>query len=392
MERTFEDTEVAFRYKSYRELRLSYYLFRFISSQWVTQIGTRLVQLSLVLHLPLKGLLRRTIFRQFCGGETLTEAGITAKKLSVFNVDTILDYGVEGKESEFVFDEAVPEFINAINFAAKHSYTPFVSLKITGFARFGLLENISAGRTLSAVEKAEWERVHKRIDQICSCASEKGIMILIDAEETWILEACNELTEAMMEKYNKTTAVVFNTFQLYCSGTLEFLKESIKVAREKQYHLGAKLVRGAYMEKERQRAKEKGYADPIQPSKQATDDAFDAAVCLCLRNLDNVSLFIGSHNEVSALKAAEWMHSNGIAAGDRRIFFSQLLGMSDHISFNLAQHGYNVSKYMPYGPVKDVIPYLLRRARENTSVSGQTNRELLLLKKEISRRNREKAV
>jgi proline dehydrogenase len=357
-----------------------------MASPLLTNIGIKAVHLSLAMHLPIKWLLKNTIFRQFCGGETLEETSGLVDKLGKHNVDTILDYGIEGKDDEVTFDKAVPEFIKAIRFAAVHQHVPFISLKITGFARFALLEKIHTGDVLNSSEREEWQRVKQRIDGICGNAAKYGAMILVDAEETWIIDPCNELTEAMMEKYNKGKVVVFNTYQLYCSGTLAFLRESIYKAQKAGYLLGAKLVRGAYIEKERKRAIEYGYPDPIQPDKVATDRDFDTAVELCLHHLDTLAVFIGSHNETSNLKAIAIMEHLKIPHNDKRIYFSQLLGMSDHISFNLAADNYNVSKYVPYGPVKDVIPYLMRRAQENTSVSGQTSRELELIKKEITRR------
>ncbi len=388
MENIFSDTEVAFRHCSDRQLKRAEYLFSFMSSPMLTKLGIKCIDLALSMHLPVRWALRNTIFRQFCGGETLSETAIRAQHLWGYGVGTILDYGVECKENEAAFEAAVPEFIRAIEFAVLRKDTPFISLKVTGFARFALLEKISAGSALTASEKEEWQRVYDRISNICTTAAKNNVMVLIDAEETWILGACNELTEAMMELCNRQHVVVFNTFQMYCSDTLPFLKQAIATARDKGYLLGAKLVRGAYMEKERQRAMGKGYPDPIQPDKAATDNDYDEAVKLCLQNLDHLALFIGTHNEHSNALAIEWMKTHGIQYNDTRVYFSQLLGMSDHISFNLAAIGCNVSKYVPYGPVKDIIPYMIRRARENTSVSGQTSRELSLIRKEIRRRNR----
>ncbi len=386
MSHTFDNTAVAFSYKNNSELKRANFLFSFMASRALTITGIKLVQLSLALQLPVRWLLKNTIFKQFCGGETLEETAGLTRKLGQFNVGTIPDYGIEGKDEEATFDNAVPEFVKAIEFAATHKNVPFISLKITGFARFSLLEKIHAGAALNTQEKDEWERVFKRIDTICWHAAESNVMVLVDAEETWIINPCNDLTEAMMEKYNTKKAIVFNTFQLYCSGTLQFLEESIQKAARLGYVLGAKLVRGAYMEKERLRAREKNYPDPIQPDKAATDRDFDNAVDLCLQNLDKLAVFIGSHNEQSNAKAVAVMHRLNIPHNHSHVYFSQLLGMSDHISFNLAAENYNVSKYVPYGPVKDVIPYLLRRAMENTSVGGQTSRELSLIRMEMNRR------
>lgn len=382
----FDNTEVAFEYKSTRDLKRAQFLFSSMSSQNLTNLGITLTHWALKLGLPITGLIKKTIYKQFCGGESLNEAAATANVLSKYGVGVILDYGVEGKEDEQEFDKAVPEFINAIQYAASQQNIPFISLKITGFARFKLLEQVHQGTKLSESEQAEWSRVAVRIDKICSAAFDNKVMVLIDAEETWIQNGMNELVDEMMEKYNKEEAIIFNTFQMYGHGTLPYLKEAYDIAVSKGYILGAKLVRGAYMEKERRRAAEMGYPSPIQPNKAATDKDYDEGVHFCLERLDNVSLFIGTHNEQSCMLAARFMEQHGIPHNHPRVYFSQLFGMSDNISFNLAHEGYNVAKYLPYGPVKDVIPYLMRRAQENTSVAGQTGRELSLINKELMRR------
>lgn len=382
----FNNTEIAFRYRNNAELKKARFLFASMGSQALTSVGMALTKFAISWKLPVKGLIKSTLFDQFCGGETMEEAGQTAAMLGKYGVGTILDYGVEGKESEEDFDRAVPEFIKAIKYAAANKNIPFISIKVTGFAYFAMLEKVHAGVALSDTGKAAWDRVYKRIDAICAAAASAGIMVLVDAEESWIQKPVDELSDAMMEKYNKVRAIVFNTFQLYRHDRLEFLKVSHERSKEKGYILGAKLVRGAYMEKERARAAEKGYPSPIQPSKEATDKDYDEAVHYCLEHLHETAVFIGTHNEASCMKAAEYMDSHNIPAGSDRVYFSQLFGMSDNISFNLAGSGYNVAKYLPYGPVKDVVPYLMRRAQENTSVAGQTGRELSLIDQEMKRR------
>jgi proline dehydrogenase len=382
----FSNTEVAFRYKSNSDLKRARFLFSFIASAALTKIGIALTHLSIRCKLPVKRLIKHTIFRQFCGGETLSEAALTARVLGNYDVGTILDYGVEAKENEAGFDTAAKEFLNAIYCAASQEHIPFISIKLTSLARFALLAKVHAGHPLTASEYEEWKRVQDRLNAICKVAAANGIMVLIDAEETWIQNACNKLTDAMMEKYNIGRAVVFNTFQLYCHGTLAFLKDATAIASQKGYLLGAKLVRGAYMEKEQERAIVLQYPDPIQPDKASTDKDFDEAVRFCLDNLDKLSVFIGTHNEHSCGLATQYMEERKIAPDSKKVFFSQLFGMSDNLSFNLAKGNYHVSKFLPFGPVEDVIPYLLRRAQENTSVAGQTSRELQLLKKEINRR------
>lgn len=385
MPASFDNTEIAFKYRNNKELKKAAFLFSSMGSPTLTKLGIGATKVAMVLHLPINGLIKNTIFTQFCGGESIEEASETAKKLAKYHVGVILDYGVEGKEDEADFDKAVPEFIQAINYAASQDNIPFISVKITGFARFALLEKLHSGAQLTAAEQAEWERVQKRIDDICKVAAAKKIMVLIDAEETWIQGPVNTLADMMMERYNKEEGYIFNTFQMYTHMALSFIKESHKRAAEKGYILGAKLVRGAYMEKERKRAAEKGYPSPIQPDKPTTDKDYDEGVLYCLQHLKEIALFIGTHNENSCYKAMEYMKAHNISP-DTHVYFSQLYGMSDNISFNLAHEGYHVAKYLPYGPVKDVIPYLMRRAQENTSVAGQTGRELSLIKKEMQRR------
>lgn len=382
----FDNTEIAFKYRTNKDLKRARFLFASMGNPTLTQIGTSFTKWAIKWHLPIKGIIKKTIFEQFCGGETLGESAATAAILNQYNVGVILDYGVEGKEGEAEFDKAVPEFIKAIEHAASQKNIPFVSLKVTGFARFALLENIHSGKPLTTDEEAEWQRVYGRIDKICTRAAELNIMVLVDAEETWIQEGVNRLTVAMMQKLNKDRVVVFNTFQMYCHSTLPYLHEAYQHAQDNHYIPGAKLVRGAYMEKERTRAAEMGYTDPIQPDKEATDRDYDAAVKFCLDRIGKLAVFIGTHNEKSCMLAAELMDQKQLPHNHRYIWFSQLYGMSDNISFNLAHEGYNVAKYLPYGPVKDVIPYLMRRAQENTSVAGQTGRELSLIEKELKRR------
>ena len=382
----FDNTEIAFKYKSTSDLRKAQFLFSSMASPIITKVGLALTNFSIKAGLPIKGLIKATIFKQFCGGESMEEAAGTAALLERYNIGVIMDYGVEGKEEEAEFDKAVPEFIRVIKYAASKKNIPFISLKITGFARFGLMEKVHSGAVLTSEEKAEWERVYGRIYQICEAAYRDKVMVLIDAEETWIQDAVNELVDPLMEQYNREEAIIFNTFQLYCHGTLPYLKEAIETAESKGYILGAKLVRGAYMEKERARALAMGYPSPIQPDKESTDRDYDEAVVRCLARLDRLAVFIGTHNEKSCLIAAKYMDDHNIPHNHRRVWFSQLFGMSDNITYNMAHEGYNVAKYLPYGPVKDVIPYLMRRAQENTSVAGQTGRELGLINKELKRR------
>lgn len=382
----FENTEIAFRYRSNAELKQARFLFASMGSPFLTTVGMAFTKFAMALHLPINGLIKKTIFKQFCGGETIQEAAETAVMLGDFNIGVILDYGVEGKEGESEFDAAVPEFLKAIDFAASQKNIPFISIKVTGFSRFALLEKLHSGESLSTDEKQEWNRVEKRIDTICARAAQQNIKVLVDAEESWIQNPIDELTDRMMETYNKQEAIVYNTFQLYLHSRLPFLQISYTRAIEKGYLLGAKLVRGAYMEKERSRANEKNYPSPVQADKKDTDNDYDEAVDFCINRLDKLALFIGTHNEKSCLLAAKKMQEKNISFTHPHIYFSQLFGMSDNISFNLASQGFHVAKYLPYGPVSDVMPYLMRRAQENTSVAGQTGRELGLINKELKRR------
>lgn len=382
----FDNTEIAFESRKNTELKKANFLFSSMASPWITRTGIQLTNLAFKLHLPIKGLIKYTIFDHFCGGETLDEASRTALQLNQYHISVIMDYGVEGKSDEAEFEKTTNTFLETIRFAADKEYIPFISMKVTGFARFELLEKVHAQEPLSADEQSEFARVKDRIAKVCALAAREGKMILIDAEESWIQQPVDDLADEMMACYNKDSVVVFNTFQLYRHDRLDFLKRSHHKAREKGYQLGAKLVRGAYMEKERLRAEEQGYPSPIQATKEDTDADYNKAAEYCLLHLDSVALFVGTHNEVSCQKAAQLMDQLHIPHQSHRVYFSQLFGMSDNISFNMAKEGYRVSKYLPYGPVEEVIPYLMRRAQENTSVAGQTGRELSLIRKELQRR------
>lgn len=396
---SFENTENTFAYKSDKELRKARFLFKSMSYQGLVNLGVRLTPWAIRSGLPIKGLIRKTIFKQFVGGETLEETAAVATKLQQFGVQVILDYGVEGKEGEENFDHACEEFIRVIRYAAGKPSVPYMSVKVTGIARFSLLEKLDAAATaksgyegkvhdevLTDEERQEWKRVEQRILRICEAAAQANTAVLIDAEETWIQDPVDALTMQMMERFNKEKAVVLNTLQLYRHDRLQFLKDSFREAQQKGFILGAKLVRGAYMEKERTRANELGYPSPIQPDKEATDADYNAAVEFCVDHLDRIKLIVASHNEFSNLYTTQLLDKKGLPHNHPHVHFSQLYGMSDHITFNLAKSGFSVSKYLPFGPIKDVIPYLMRRAQENSSMSGQTGRELGLIKKELERR------
>ncbi len=381
---SFDNTQIAFIAKSDSDLNKSYLLFKLIGNPLLVKYGGGLAPLGL--KLGFKGLIRNTIFKQFVGGENISDCTKTIDQLGKFNIGTILDYSVEGKESEHDFDACCKETIETIHRAKNDKHIPFCVFKVTGLARFDLLEKVSALQSLSSEEQQEFKRVQNRVHEICREAHAAKKPIFIDAEESWIQPAIDDLADENMALFNKEQAIVYNTFQLYRKDRLEFLKTSFEKAKKSGYHLGAKLVRGAYMEKERRRAAEKNYVSPIQDNKENSDRDYNLALEFCVTHLSQMGLCAGTHNEKSSLHLVKLMEQHGVAPNDQRIYFSQLLGMSDHISYNLTQAGYNVAKYVPYGPVKEVLPYLIRRAQENTSVKGQTGRELSLIIKEKQRR------
>jgi proline dehydrogenase len=389
---SFENTQNAFAYKSTKALKRAKLLFGFMGYPTLVQLGTRLVPTLLKAGLPIKGIIRNTIFKQFVGGETLAETIPVAQMLAEHGVDVILDYGVEGKEGEESFDHATQVFIDVINHAATQKNIPFISIKVTGLASHELLQTLhEAPRLRSGIhdnemEQAAWDRVRERMYAICEAAAEKNIGVLVDAEESWIQDPIDRLTMEMMAEFNKQKAVVFNTIQLYRHDRLHFLRISHQIAEAQGFVLGLKLVRGAYMEKERAVALEKNKQSPIQISKEATDADYDEAVRFCMDHIHSTAVIIASHNEQSNLLGAKLLDEMMLPHNHPHVHFSQLYGMSDTITFNLAKEGFNVSKYLPFGPIQDVIPYLMRRAQENTSVSGQTGRELLQLKRELARR------
>ncbi len=386
----FRDTKTAFADKTNAELREKYRLFRIMNSPVLNEIGTRSAQLALALGLPVQWLIKNTIFEQFCGGETIEECQPTVDKLGDSNIGTILDYSVEGKSAEADFERTKEETILNLKRAKNDDDIPFAVFKMTGIAPLGTLEKISNNLELKESNKIKWESTKRRVLEICSYAHEISQEVFIDAEESWIQNAIDILATEMMERFNKESPLIFTTVQLYRTDRLEFLKASHREAKRKGYIYAVKLVRGAYMEKERERASEMGYPSPIYPDKASTDRAFDDAVEYCLDNIDDLAFVAGTHNEESTQRLVQMMEERGIDHGHHHIFFSQLYGMSDNLSYILAGNGYNVSKYVPYGPVADAVPYLIRRARENTSVMGQVSRELDLISKELERRGASK--
>jgi proline dehydrogenase len=383
----FSNTEIAFAHKNDRELRKSSWLFKMMNNPKLVEIGNVLALKAVKWNLPFaESVIRSTIFEQFCGGTTLLDSMPAIERLTGVKSKTILDFGAEGKDTEEHFNLTMNENIRAIDFASRSRNIPFVAIKITGLARFALLEKIQRNAPMTHDEQNEYFNVSKRVDAICHSAREKGVSVLIDAEETWIQDTIDRVANIMMARYNKEKAVVYNTFQMYRHDRLDFLKASYKLAREKNFILGAKLVRGAYMEKERKRAEEMSYPTPINPDKVATDKMYNDGLVFCVSHLEYIACMNATHNAQSSMLLADLMEEMGCAHNNPHFWFCQLYGMSDNITFNLADGGYNVAKYLVYGPVSDVVPYLVRRAQENTSVTGDMSRELSLIEKEMKRR------
>jgi len=384
---SFEDTAVAFSYKTTRALKMAHLIFSLVNHPWISALATSSVKVALALRLPVEGMIKSTVFDHFCGGVSIDNCDDEITTLNKHGVGTILDYSVEGAKTESGFDAAVEETLRTIDKARKTPESiPFSVFKVTGLAATELLEKVQKKETLSAEEQSALTRVRARIHRICKHGFDNNVRVLIDAEETWIQEPIDAFAYDMMAEFNKEKVIVFNTYQLYRTASLGNLKEAHTVASAKNYFLGAKLVRGAYMEKERERAEQQGYESPIHPSKEATDKAFNDALAFCIEKRDRVAVMCGSHNEYSNQFLTAMMEKHGIKNNDDRFWFAQLYGMSDNISFNLAKAGYRVAKYVPYGPVRSVMPYLFRRAQENTSVVGQSSRELILIRKELQRR------
>jgi proline dehydrogenase len=386
---SFENTEIAFRHSSNFDLKRAYWLFRVINVNFLARIGPPVTNFAMKIGLPIKSLIRATIFKHFCGGETIPECDKTIKNLYEGGVGTILDYAVEGEDDELVFDNTRDEIIRTIEQASVNKAIPLTVFKMTGVSRFSLLEKLDEGAVLSPAEEEEWQKVQARVLAICEKAHSIGITVMIDAEQTWIQNTIDALVLKMMQRFNSKKPIVYHTYQLYRTDKLASLKSDHAFAVKEGFILGAKLVRGAYMETERQRALERGYPSPILPGKKETDIDYDAAVNFCTDHIDTIAFVAGTHNEESCRLLAEQLNKKGIDHKNPHVYFSQLLGMSDNLSFNLAHAKYNVAKYVPYGPIKAVLPYLFRRAEENTAIAGQMSRELSLIVKEVRRRKSE---
>ncbi|NAW50204.1 proline dehydrogenase [Elizabethkingia argentiflava] len=387
----FNNTQIAFEDKTTAQLKKAYWMFKAIENPVLAHLGVSLLNFSVKNNFPfVEEIVKNTLFEHFCGGETREESISVVNRLWKRGVGSIFDYSVEGKEEEESFDRVCAEIKDIIKFSKDHQAIPFVVFKPTAFGRIGLYEEVGKGGQLTSDEKEEWERVKQRIDEICELCYECNIRAMIDAEESWVQDAADYLVEEMMEKYNKQSTIVWNTIQMYRTYRLEYMEQHLHRAQEKGYFIGYKMVRGAYIEKENTRAKKMGYPSPIHKTKQHTDDYYNAGIDFIMAHLDRISAFFGTHNEKSTQLIMEKMKTAGLANNSSHIYFGQLYAMSDNISFYLSKLGYNTAKYLPYGPVKEVVPYLTRRAQENTSVAGQSGRELSLIKKEIERRNKDK--
>lgn len=383
---SFDNLQVAFASKSDAALKKMHLIFTTMNNQWAVKVGVKMANWALNLRLPVKGVIKKTVFGHFCGGESIAECGSSIKDLQQYGIGSILDYSVEGEDNEHDFDQTRDEILRTIQYASSSESIPFAVFKVSGIGDHKVMSKMQKSKVLSEKEKVAFEKTRARVDQLCQAAYHHQVRILIDGEESWFQDIIDQLADEAMEKYNKETAIVYNTYQMYRSDMMRNLKDAHHQAVAGSYFLGAKLVRGAYMEKETKRAIQKQYTSPIHPDKDSTDKAYNAALKFCINNKQRVFLVSGTHNELSNIILPELMSLHGLKPNDERIYFAQLYGMSDHISYNLAGAGYNVAKYMPYGPVEAVMPYLSRRAAENTSIAGQTSRELNLINSELKRR------
>jgi len=383
---SFEDTQIAFASKTDFKLMKSYWIFAIMNQNWLVKLGTFFIKFFLFLHFPIKKLIKTTVFEQFCGGESIEDCDSTIQSLGKVHIGTILDYSVEGEENEKSFLKTKAEILKTIEKAKQDPQIPFAVFKLTGLFQSELLEKYQSGQTLHEEEIESFASSKTYLIEVCQRAHDLHIKLFMDAEESWIQNSIDSLTYEMMAMFNQEEAIIFNTFQMYRVDMLENLRKAIETAEKSGYYFGAKLVRGAYLEKERQRAHEDEYSEPLHKHKEDTDRDFNEAIDVCLAHLGQVSFCVGSHNEFSCMQLCKKMDDLDIPKGHPHIYFAQLLGMSDNISYNLAAMGYNVAKYVPYGPVASVMPYLFRRAEENSSIAGQTSREFGLLQKEVNRR------
>lgn len=386
----FDDLHVAYADKSNKDLNRAYLLFSLIKSPFLTKLLTKIVKFSIRIGLPIQYIIKATVYRQFCGGTTIHDSKQVVAKLWKSKIGTILDFSAEGKDTTKDFERAKNEILQTILKSKQEESIPFAVFKPTAVASPILLEKISHKETLSAVELQEKQEAYNRIQEICQSAFDHQVPLFVDAEESWLQDPIDEIVLSMMRKFNLQKAWIFNTLQMYRTDRLAYLEEIHAIAKEEGFFIGIKLVRGAYHAQEMERSEKLQLPCPVHIVKQNTDNDYNLAQKFCVEHLDRIAFCSGTHNEESAAYLTALIQQHNIDKNDKRIIFSQLLGMSDHISYNLAKNGFNIAKYVPYGPVKDVIPYLIRRAEENTSIAGQMGRELSNIIKEQERRKREK--
>lgn len=386
---SFRDFSTAFAHLTDKELRFSHRIFGLMNSEKLTNVATGLAEIALKWNLPVSWAAKPTVFRVFCGGETIYESLQAVEKLGINNIGAILDYSVEGQEKENEFGMTELEIVRVIQLATENTSIPVACIKVSGIASNALLEKLSSGEDLNDKDKRDAATLHQRFERICQAAFDHDIPLYVDAEESWLQDAIDRLVESMMVRFNKERAIVFQTIQMFRHDRLAYYAKLIERSRREGFKVGVKIVRGAYLDKENNRAEERGYPTPIQPTKQATDDAYNAALKLSVENIDWVEICAGTHNEESSIYLTELMHEAGLPNNHAHIYFSQLYGMSDYMSFNLAASGYNVSKYLPYGPVKATLPYLIRRAKENSAIAGQMSKEFTMISNELKRRRQQ---
>ena len=386
MNNLFSDTKEAFSLKSNFELNRAFFLFKIIGNSTFVKLSTSLTNFALKFHLPVTPIIKATVFDHFCGGVSKEDCIPVINKMFIKNVYSVLDFSTEGFNSEKEFDDCLRKKTSIIEFAKNRKEIPFAVFKPTCLGSTDLFKKVSKFEKLNELENDSWNRVIQRFDKVCSKAFKQNIKILIDAEEVEVQNAIDELAIKMMRKYNLTSPIVYNTVQMYRKDRLSYLDEMISNQLNDGVIFGLKLVRGAYMEKERNLAVSMNVESPICDSKNDTDKNFNSGLDFVFNNLNRISFVCASHNEDSILKVMNMMESKKLKSNDNKIWFGQLYGMSDNISFNLASKNYNTFKILPFGSVKNLMPYLIRRAEENTSVQGQTGRELQLILKERKRR------
>ncbi len=385
----FRDTRVAFEAKSDSELKLTTWMFYLMNFRFLVNSFGHLAIWAAKLRLPFaKYFIKKTLYKQFCGGESLEDARPTIEHLYSFDVKTMLDYGAEGKNDEEAFDKVIEENLKSIDFASENDSVKVISTKVSGLTQNKILEKVQKGEKLDNEEENRFEALQTRLNKLCKYAEERNVGIFVDAEESWIQGTIDDLVLDLMEKYNRNTIIVYNTFQMYRKDMLGNLQRDFERAQSNGFVLGAKLVRGAYMEQERARSEKYAYPCPIHETKDDTDKMYNDAIRFCMEHFDQIAFANASHNMESMELQVRLIQEMGVPRDHIHMNFCQLMGMSDHLTYNLAKRGYNVAKYVPYGPVRDVVPYLVRRAHENSSVTGDMSREYAMLKAEVQRRKK----